>query len=152
MVTLKEMCEAEGYRDVRTYIASGNVVFKAKASSAKVQAALQKRLHTYAGKPVGVHVRTLSELEAVLAGNPFPGAQPNRTVTIFLNEAPDTSVLSTARGQTEEELRLGAREIYVYYGDGMAHSKLVIPAAADGTARNMNTIAKLVSIARSATP
>jgi hypothetical protein len=47
----------------------------------------------------------------------------------------------------DEELRLGRREIYVRYGFGMAASKLRIPAATKGTARNMNTVAKLVAMA-----
>jgi len=46
----------------------------------------------------------------------------------------------------DEEMRLGVREIYVHYGAGMARSKLKIPAAKHGTARNMNTIAKIVSM------
>ena len=46
-----------------------------------------------------------------------------------------------------EQLRLGKREIYILYGDGMADSRLRIPAAKGGTARNMNTIAKLVEMA-----
>lgn len=44
-------------------------------------------------------------------------------------------------------MRLGTREIYVRYGQGMASSKLKIPAAKTGTARNMNTIAKLAEMA-----
>ena len=46
-----------------------------------------------------------------------------------------------------EEVALGAREIYVHYGAGMGRSKLRIPGARTGTARNMNTIAKLVQLA-----
>jgi hypothetical protein len=46
-----------------------------------------------------------------------------------------------------EQLRLGEREIYIFYGDGMADSRLRIPGGNAGTARNMNTIAKLVEIA-----
>jgi uncharacterized protein (DUF1697 family) len=42
---------------------------------------------------------------------------------------------------------LGAREIYVHYRDGMGQSKLVVPAAKAGTARNMNTIATLAKMA-----
>jgi len=42
----------------------------------------------------------------------------------------------------------GTREIYVHYGDGMAHSKLRIAAAKSGTARNLNTIAKLAEMAK----
>ena len=44
-------------------------------------------------------------------------------------------------------MQLGAREIYVAHGAGMARSKLSIPAAAQGTARNLNTLAKLTQVA-----
>jgi uncharacterized protein (DUF1697 family) len=51
------------------------------------------------------------------------------------------------KNQTKEELRLGLREIYVYYPDGQGQSRLIIPALKHGTARNMNTIAKLAQMA-----
>jgi uncharacterized protein (DUF1697 family) len=50
-------------------------------------------------------------------------------------------------GQNDEEIRLGDREIFVHYRNGMGRSKLKIPAARKGTARNMNTVAKLAEIA-----
>lgn len=53
------------------------------------------------------------------------------------------------KGRKDEEVRLGKREIYVAYGAGMGRSKLKIPAAANGTARNINTIAKLAELAAS---
>jgi len=147
MTELKAMCEAAGFGQVRTYIASGNVIFDAKGSEAQVQAALEAKLVAYAGKKVGVLVRTPAEMKAVLAGNPFPDKAPNRTVAIFLDVAPPPDALDKVSGQNGEELRLGRREIYVHYGDGMADSKLKIPAAAAGTARNMNTVAKLAGMA-----
>jgi len=52
------------------------------------------------------------------------------------------------KGRNQEELRIGVHEIFIFYGDGMANSRLRIPAAKNGTARNMNTVAKLVEIAR----
>jgi uncharacterized protein (DUF1697 family) len=55
--------------------------------------------------------------------------------------------LKDVKGQANEELRLGAREIYVHYPDGIGRSKLRISAAGDGTARNMNTVAKLATMA-----
>ena len=149
MVELRAMCEGLGFKDVRTYIASGNVVFRSAKSEAAIKHALEARLAEYAGKPVGVIVRTPEELAAVLAGNPFPQAAGKRVVAIFLDEAPPKDALTTASHRTDEELALGKREIYVHYGDGMADSKLKIPAAKAGTARNMNTVAKLVEIARS---
>jgi uncharacterized protein (DUF1697 family) len=95
-----------------------------------------------------VIVRTAAEMEAVLACNPFSNAPPNWTVAIFLDDPPSANALSSLRGQKDEEVHLGKREIYVSYGSGMARSKLKIPAAADGTARNLNTIAKLVALSR----
>ncbi len=146
MAELAAMCQALSFVRVRTYIASGNVVFESGKSTAAVKAALEKRLQTYAGKPVGVAVRTAAEVAAVLKANPFPKAAPNRTVAIFLDRAPPKDALKQAHGLGTEEMRLGLREIYVHYGDGMASSKLKIPAAREGTARNMNTIAKLVQM------
>ncbi len=104
-------------------------------------------MQAYAGKPVGVLVRTADELAQVLARNPFPEAAPNRVVAIFLDHAPPADALDRAKGVQQEEVRLGWREIYVHYGDGMADSKLNIPAARAGTARNINTIAKLAQLA-----
>jgi len=147
MTDLRAMCVAAGYSQVQTYIASGNLVFVAKDQQAQIKATLEARLKAYAGKPVGVVVRTAGEMAAVLAANPFPKAAPNRTVAIFLDEPPPANALDGIRGRKDEELRLGRREIYVHYGEGMGKSKLVIPAAKTGTARNMNTVAKLVELA-----
>ena len=112
-----------------------------------VQAALGQRLAAYAGKPVGVVVRTAQEMAAVLAGNPFPDTLGNRTVAIFLDSAPPADTVAQLKGQNDELVQLGLREIYVAYGSGMGSSKFKIPAAANGTARNMNTVAKLVEMA-----
>jgi uncharacterized protein (DUF1697 family) len=147
MSELKAMCVAEGFAKVQTYIASGNVVFGSKLSAAKVKATLEKRLQAYAGKPVGVVIRTAEEMAAVIEANPFPKAPRNWTVAIFLDETPPAGALKDIKGQHDEEVRLGKREIYVAYGAGMGRSKLKIPAAAKGTARNINTIAKLVALA-----
>ena len=148
MAELKAMCERLGFGNVRTYIASGNVLFQSASPAAQVKAALEEALHAYAGKPVGVMLRTPEEMAAVLAANPFPDAAPNRTVTIFLDGPPAVTALETVSGLKNEELALGVCEIYVHYGDGMGDSKLKIGAAAAGTARNMNTVAKLVEMAR----
>ena len=147
MSELKAMCEELGFAAVRTYIASGNVVFTGRKSEAAIKTALEKRLHAYADAPVGVLVRSAAEMAQVSADNPFPKATPNRTVAIFLDRAPPEDALASIRGQNNEELRLGRREIYVHYGDGMGTSKLAIPAAKTGTARNMNTIATLAKMA-----
>lgn len=148
MADLSAMCRDAGFSQVQTYIASGNVVFKSPASAQTVKAELEARLRVYAGKPVAVVVRTGSELAAVLAANPFPNAAPNRTAVIFLDGPPPENALVQAVRVNHEKMQLGMREIYVYYPDGMGASKLRIPAAKDGTVRNMNTVSKLVAMAQ----
>ena len=147
MGDLKQMCEALGFDRVRTYIASGNVVFISRKSEAAVKAALADRLEAYAGKPIGVLVRTAAEMALVAAENPFPKAPPNRTMALFLDHAPPVDTLAAIRGRKDEEIGLGRREIYIHYGEGMAKSKLVVPTAKSGTARNMNTVAALARMA-----
>jgi uncharacterized protein (DUF1697 family) len=147
MSDLKDICEELGFESVRTFIASGNVVFTSRKSEAAIKTALEKRLEAYAGKPVGVLVRTADEMAQVLADNPFPDAPANRTMAVFLDRAPPADTLAGVRGQKDEEIRLGRREIYIHYGEGMGQSKLAIAAAKAGTARNMNTVAVLAKMA-----
>ena len=147
MSDLKQLCLASGFASVRTFIASGNVVFESALSEPEVKAHLEEQLRIYAGNRVGALVRTAAEMADVLARNPFPHAAPNRTVAIFLDHAPAPDALSHVTGRNAEELQLGLREIYVHYGEGMARSRLSIAAARHGTARNMNTVAKLAAMA-----
>ncbi|WP_266156948.1 DUF1697 domain-containing protein [Dyella silvatica] len=147
MTELKSLCEAAGFSDVRTYIASGNVVFTSQLNETAVQKALGKHLQSHTGKSVGVLVRTAAEMAQVLADNPFPEAPGNRVVAIFLDTPPAATALNDVGGVVEERLALGRREIYVHYGDGMADSRMKLPIAAHGTARNINTVAKLAELA-----
>src|SRR5690349_14462420 len=147
MEELKAMCEGDGFRSVRTYIASGNVVFESPLTEKAVKKKIESRLLAYAGKPVSVMVRTGKEMAEVLARNPFPKAPGNRTIAIFLDEAPPSNIAETVSGGVNEEVRAGKREIYVLYDENMGRSKLKIPAAKNGTARNMNTVAKLAAMA-----
>lgn len=146
MADLREMCEGIGFLNVRTYIASGNVVFASALSATDVQASLEEALAAYAEKTVGVVVLTSDEIATALSENPFSDRTPNHTMAIFLNGAPPPTALDRVTGRKDEDLALGQRVIYVHYGEGMGQSKLKVPAAAKGTARNMNTVAALVRL------
>jgi uncharacterized protein (DUF1697 family) len=147
MGDLKQLCERAGFLNVRTYIASGNVVAERAGAESKAKAALEDELKAYAGKPVGVIVRTAAEMAEVVANNPFPDRSASQTVAIFLDHAPPAEALKDVKGQANEEFHSSAREIYIHYPDGIGRSKLRIPAARDGTGRNMNTVAKLAAMA-----
>ena len=147
MADLKSICQDAGFARIETYIASGNVVFESKSGPSKVKSELEARLLEYAGKPVGVMVRTASEMRAVLKANPFPESQAKYTYAIFLDRRPPRDALDHVAGRSDEKMSLGDREIFVLYPSGMGRSKLKIPAAKTGTARNMNTVAKLAEMA-----
>jgi uncharacterized protein (DUF1697 family) len=148
MADVRSMCRDAGFTRVETYIASGNVIFESKGAASKVKAELETRLLAYANKkPIGVVLRTAAEMAAVLKANPFPKTEPKFNYAIFLDQRLPRDALDHAVGQNDEEMRLGDREIFVHYPSGMGRSKLRIPAAKTGTARNMNTIAKLAEIA-----
>jgi uncharacterized protein (DUF1697 family) len=146
MSDLKALCVETGFERVRTFIASGNVVFDSPLTEAKVKALLEAKLADYAGKPVGVMVRTGDQMVGVLRANPFRDKPGNRVAAVFIDEAPPADALENLSGQDDEEVRLGLREFYVFYPQGQARTKLKIPAAKTGTARNMNTVAKLVEM------
>jgi uncharacterized protein (DUF1697 family) len=147
MEDLRSLCAEAGFAKVQTYIASGNVIFACRKSEKQVKAALEASLEAYAGKKVGVFVRTAAEMADVSANNPFADAPSNRVMAFFLDAPPPRDTLDHVTGRKDERIALGTREIYVHYGEGMGTSKLKIPAAKLGTARNMNTVAKLAELA-----
>jgi uncharacterized protein (DUF1697 family) len=148
MAELKAMAEELGFANARTYIASGNLLFDSGLDEAEVKSKLEKRLAAYAGKAVGILVRSAKEMAEIVAGNPFAEEPGNRVAAIFLDQAPPETALTEYRGLNDERVALGRREIYVHYPSGQGVSRLVIPAAKAGTARNMNTVVKLAELAR----
>jgi uncharacterized protein (DUF1697 family) len=146
MTDLKALCAELGLRRIETYIASGNVIFDSDMAAAKVQTQLERRLLMEMGKSVSVFVRSAAEMQNIVKRNPFTDKEPKHTYTWFLDEKPLSEALDDVRGRAGEEMRLGQREIYVWYPKGMGQSKLQISAARLGTARNMNTVAKLVEM------
>jgi uncharacterized protein (DUF1697 family) len=88
MADLRCICNDAGFVRVETYIASGNVVFESKARPSQVKAGLEARLLAYAGKQIGVVLRTAPELAAVLEANPFPAAEAKHTMRSFSTAVP----------------------------------------------------------------
>jgi len=150
MKDLKAIADELGLEGASTYIASGNLLFASDKSEAALKGALEDKLAARLGAPVGVLVRTAAEMAAVARANPFDDRPGNRVVAIFLDKPPPKDAVDTAaRLANDEAIATGTREIYVGYGKlGMGRSKMQVPAAAAGTARNMNTVAKLAELAK----
>jgi uncharacterized protein (DUF1697 family) len=149
MADLRRVADGLGFGDPQTFIASGNLIFSSDGSGEEVRVRLETALAQYMGKPVPVMIRTAAELAAVVKANPFKDAPGRRVLATFLPGKPPKDALEQSRGLDGERLALGKREIYVdYCGRLLGRSKLRIPAAAVGTARNMNTVARLAELAQ----
>src|ERR671913_329897 len=94
MTDLARLCERQGFACVKTYIASGNVVFTSTKTEATVRDALEASLAKHLRRPVPVLVRSAGELEATVAANPFPGVAGNRLLVFFLPDSPPKNVLA----------------------------------------------------------
>jgi uncharacterized protein (DUF1697 family) len=148
MRELAELCQDTGFRNVKTYIQSGNVVFTSKLTAPDVKRKLEAALKKKMGKPVGVHVRTPAEIESVIKRNPFKRAAPNRLLVLFLDRAAPRNAFADLVIPGREEVELSGREVFIHYPDGMGRSKLRIPFADTATGRNLNTVTGLLELSR----
>jgi len=158
MKELKAELENLGLTDVRTYIQSGNVLFRSAESDA---GALSETIASAVEKSHGfrseVLVLDLAEFRAAAEGSPFPmtDAQAKTVHLSFLAEppaAPDLAGLDAAKSATEE-WALKGRVLYLHAPDGYAHSKLAAKAqrllGVPVTARNWRTVTKILEMSQS---
>lgn len=156
MQQLRDGCTAAGLDAVRTYIATGNVLFRSSSDTVALQGALSDVLKRH-GLDNAVFLRRPDELAAVLSGNPFADAtskRPNHILAVFLNEPPAQAGLEALRRHTgPERIAAVGRELFIDYVAGVGRSKLA-PALIErrlgqaGTARNMNTVKALYELSR----
>jgi uncharacterized protein (DUF1697 family) len=147
MTELKAICEGLGFSDVKTYIQSGNVLFRSDEPEKTVEERLDEALGKTMGKRPGVMVRSRKELDKLAADAPFPKAKPNCLLVYFLPEKQPGDALEKMVAHDGEEAKLAGREIYVHYPNGSGRSKLKLPALKPGTSRNLNTVRKLAEMA-----
>jgi uncharacterized protein (DUF1697 family) len=146
MSELKAMGEACGFGAVRTFIASGNLLFTSELGEAEIQRRVARCVEDYFGRPVRVLVRSAAEMAEAAARNPFGDDKPSAVMANFIDEVPAQAMLDEARDVQGEHMALGPRLIYVSYREGIADSKLKLPALKHGTARNMNSVAKMAEL------
>ena len=156
MADLRALVEELGYRDVRTLLNSGNVVFTAPAAARGDAAArIEKALVAKLGVPSRVTVLTAAELAAAVAANPLldVASNPSRLLVAFLADPADRKKLQplTRQDWTPEALALGPRVAYLWCPPGVLASKLseaVGRALGDAvTTRNWTTVTKLHALA-----
>ncbi|MTE21523.1 DUF1697 domain-containing protein [Streptomyces sp. TRM43335] len=154
MAELREVMAGLGWEDARTYLNSGNAVFAAgERGTAELAAELEAAIADRFGFPVPCLVRTAGELRAAVGACPYPTADidPTGLLVLFLDRAPDTGRLAAvdAAAYAPDEFRVGERELYCRFPDGMGRSRLpaALEAACRGrtvTGRNWRTVTRLL--------
>ena len=153
MKDLARILEGLGYTDVRTYIQSGNVVMSGghelgEDAAGAISDAVEKK---FSFRPA-VLILEKSELMEAVERNPFPTEVGKHLHFTFLEQAPQEPDLETLEGllSESERFRLDGRVFYFYAPDGIGRSKAVEKIerclGVQGTARNFNTISKLMEM------
>jgi uncharacterized protein (DUF1697 family) len=155
MPRLRAVLEHEGFRDVATYVQSGNVVLSSRASSANVAERVHKVITREFGLDITVIVRSSDELAAVLRRNPLAqiATNPRRYIVTFLSEALPPAVIDDLRSVSQKEpFSVIGREIYSWHPDGVGRTPLWERLASKSlggkaTSRNWTTVQVLAAMA-----
>jgi uncharacterized protein (DUF1697 family) len=152
MAELRSVCEAAGLTDVRTLIASGNVVFTSSArSAAKLRELLEREIEQHFGFPVIVVVRTPAQLRAVVDGLPFDDAE--HAHVSFLVSGPEQEAVRQLQDAlvNDAQLEVAGDHAYLLTPKGLGQGFL--RPGADrrfgkvGTVRNWRTVTKVLALA-----
>ena len=162
MEPLREAYESIGLADVRTLLQSGNVLFRSSLTDReRLVKRIMQEIERRFDLQVEVILRTLAEVASIVDRGPVlsPRADKSKLLVMFLSAVPDAAAQAALRKwhkdkELKELLELRGPEIYLYYPEGVGRSKLtgaVIESKLDtaGTARNWNTLLKLVEVGRS---
>jgi uncharacterized protein (DUF1697 family) len=165
MDALRDVYESLGLNDVRTLLQSGNVLFRSRLTDRR---ALVKRIVQEIERRLDVQVevilRTLAEVASIVDRGPVlsPRADQSKLLVMFLSAVPSAAAQEALKKwhqskELKELLEIRGPEIYLYYPDGVGRSKLtssVIEGKLEtsGTARNWNTLTKLVVAGRELQP
>jgi uncharacterized protein (DUF1697 family) len=160
MKSLRELYVSQELQDVRTYVQSGNVVFRSgERNLAHLAARLERAFERGFGFRSDVFLRTSREMRDVVSRNPFSkrrDVDPSKLLVTFLGRDPGDAARAQVRAiETHPEvLYIDGREIYVYFPDGIGRSKRPWKAIDKalgtlGTTRNWNTVTKLLEMAES---
>lgn len=157
MDALKSLCGSLKLRDAKTYLQSGNVVFRSdETDRAVLVRRIEEGIRKKTGLEVKVILRTADELRKVIAANPRSPDErnPSGLLVAFLSGeiSNDAKALLTSLKIPSEELHFGSRELYIYFPEGIANSKLsnaltVKKVGVNVTARNWNTVNALLKMA-----
>ena len=156
MKDLVRLMTADGFAAVKTYIASGNVVFRTALGEAELQKRIEDLVEANFGFRSKVFLVTADHLQKLLDANPFKDHEhKGKAQHLFFIQGPvakaDTARMDELKADSEA-YHLTDECFYFYAPDGIGRSKLSEKLAqclkADMTARNLNTVETLLEMGR----
>ena len=158
MAALAKMFVKLGFKDAKTFIQSGNVVFSAPAKDAgKFGKAIAAGIQMEFGFEVPVVIRSLDEMRAALSGNPYGKkqlAEKERLYICYLDAAPGKGAISEleAIADDDDEVKVKGMQVYLMirngYGDSVFNNNFVEKKlGVRATTRNLATSQKLIALA-----
>lgn len=156
MSELRDALAASGFEDVRTLLASGNVVLSSRKGADALARACEAVIEDRFGLEIAVVTRTRAQLAAIVRRDPFGdvATDPRRYQVTFLDSKLSASVADklASLALAGEQLVVHGREVYTWHPDGVGRSKLAGALAArslgvTATARNWATLGKLLALA-----
>lgn len=151
MDALKALFEAMRLADVATFIASGNVVFRASGEPARIEATIAKALEKALGYPVPTFVRSIDEVAQIARHRPFPAEAGTLYVGLLPSQPTAAGTAGLARLETpNDRLRLHNREIYWLCGSSLMDSTVTYARVEQAlglpaTFRNIGTVRRLAA-------
>ncbi len=158
MDKLRACCEALGFKNVKTYIQSGNIVCQAgKLSSDAAAKRIEAQIVKDFGFSADVIARTGEELKQIVSGNPLlkePGVDASKLHVVFLPDLPPAESIKKLEAivKTPDKVRHRGKEIYFYFPNGVSGSSiwkhnLDRVLGISGTMRNWRTVNTLLEMA-----
>lgn len=144
-----------GFTNVRTFIASGNVIFDSPAKPALLERRIEKHLHSALGYEVDTFIRSLAEVRQVIADVDHKFAAPlangSKVYVGFLQALPqiENQQQVEALSNDVDVMSFGERELYWLCHKSMADTTVTGPRLAKAlggstTARNISSLKKLI--------
>lgn len=154
MADLRELLAASGFADVKTYIQSGNVILKSsKTNLQNLEVKIQELILKKFGFEVSVLVKTQQSLQRIFDDCPFDQEKKVKSYFTFLQMTPDDELvkIASAKVYEGEAYKIINDCIYFYCEKGYGKAKFNInyferQLKTIATARNYNTMAKLLSM------
>ncbi|MDT9599225.1 DUF1697 domain-containing protein [Sphingosinicella rhizophila] len=148
MADLRRVAEGIGLADVRTYVASGNLVFASVKDARTLETLLEEAIAGHFGFAVDVIVRSAAQWQAYVASNPLPDesrAHPHLVMIAVGKGKPGKAEVDAlrARASPREKVRVAGDAIWFFFGDGAGRSKLGSAGKGGWTSRNWRTALKL---------